>query len=67
VLEEHFPELQERYRRAYARTSGAPRNYAAALARRIKRLQRKYGFRTNDGMQDRYERRLAPRQGDLGL
>src|SRR6266516_4001793 len=59
VLEEHFPELQERYWRAYARTSGAPRNYAAALARRIKRLQRKYGFRTNDGMQDRYERRLA--------
>src|SRR6058998_3231113 len=67
LLGEHFPELQERYRRAYARTSGAPRNYAAALARRIKRLQRKYGFRTNDGMQDRYERRLAPRQGDLGL
>src|SRR5437867_2869051 len=60
LLGEHFPELQERYRRAYARTSGAPRDYAAALARRVKRLQRKYGFRVNDGMQDRYARRLAP-------
>ena len=67
LLGEHFPELQERYRRAYARTSGAPRDYAAALARRVKRLQRKYGFRMNDGMQDRYTRRLAPPQGDLGL
>lgn len=67
ILERHFPMLAERYRRAYARTSSAPREYAAALTRRVKRLQRKFGFPVNDGMADRYERRLAARQGDLGL
>jgi DNA repair photolyase len=67
VLDEHFPHLASRYRRAYARTSGAPRDYAAALTRRVRRLQRKFGFPVNDGMRDRYERRLAPAQGRLGL
>src|SRR5207247_6614339 len=27
VLQQHFPDLAERYRRAYARQSGAPREY----------------------------------------
>ncbi|HEU5260669.1 MAG TPA: radical SAM protein [Gemmatimonadales bacterium] len=67
ILERHFPTLAERYRRAYARTSSAPREYAAALTRRIRRLQRKFGFPANDGMADRYGRRLPARQGDLGL
>jgi len=67
VLAEHFPELAERYRRAYARRSSAPREYAAALTRRIKRLQRKFGFPANDGMADRYQRRLPPKQGELQL
>ena len=67
VLGQHFPELEERYARAYARRSNAPRGYATALTRRIKRLQRRYGFPVNDGMQDRYERRLSPTQGELAL
>jgi DNA repair photolyase len=67
VLEQHFPPLAERYRRAYARRSGAPPDYAAALTRRIKRLQRKFGFPANDGMQDRYARRRPATQGQLEL
>lgn len=67
VLDDHFPTLAQRYRRAYARRSGAPRAYAAALARRIKRLQRKYGFAVNEGMSDRYAQRLSGPQQDLGL
>src|SRR2546427_971482 len=56
VLEQHFPELAGRYRRAYARQSAAPRTYATALTRRIKRLQQRYGFPVNDGMRDRSRR-----------
>ncbi len=67
VLEQHFPPLAERYRRAYARRSAAPPDYAAALTRRIKRLQRKFGFPANDGMQDRYTRRRPATQAQLEL
>jgi len=67
VLEQHFPDLAERYRRAYARQSGAPREYAEALTRRINRLQRTFGFPANDGMQDRYARRRPPIQRELEL
>ena len=67
VLEDHFPRLAERYRRAYARQSGAPREYAEALTRRIKRLQRTFEFPANDGMQDRYARRQPPIQRALEL
>jgi len=61
------PDLAGRYRRAYARQSSAPREYAAALARRIKQLQRRFGFPANDGMRDRYARRRPPIQGALEL
>ena len=67
VLEKHFPHLAGRYRRAYARQSSAPREYAAALARRIKQLQRRFGFPANDGMRDRYARQRPPTQGALEL
>jgi len=67
VLDAHFPHLSERYRRAYARASGAPRLYTAALGRRVRRLQRRFGFPENEGMRDRYTRRLPPAQGTLGL
>jgi DNA repair photolyase len=67
VLEEQFPQLEARYRRAYARGSGAPRDYARALAARIKTLQARFGFAVNDGMVDRYRTRLPPLQGALGL
>ncbi len=67
VIQEHFPQLAERYRRAYARHSAAPREYARALSRRIKRLQARYGFAMNDGMVNRYRNRLPVMQGELGL
>ena len=67
MLEERFPHLVARYRRAYEGRSGAPRDYARALAARIKKLQVRFGFPVNEGMADRYGRRLAPAQGELGL
>jgi DNA repair photolyase len=67
VLDAHFPHLSARYRRAYAHASAAPRPYAAALGRRVRRLQRRFGFPENDGMRDRYATRSAPAQGTLGL
>jgi DNA repair photolyase len=67
VLTEHFPDLAPRYRNAYARGSGARRDYARALAARIKRLQRRFGFPVNDGMVDRYRARRPSRQGTLAL
>jgi len=67
MLEEQFPHLVARYRRAYEGRSGAPRDYARALAARIKKLQARFGFPVNEGMADRYGRRLAPAQRELGL
>jgi DNA repair photolyase len=66
VLEEHFPHLAERYRRAYAGRGAAPANYARALARRIAKLQEKYGFETRD-MRDRYRKRMPVPQQELAL
>lgn len=66
VLAERFPHLAARYRRAYAGRGAAPRQYAAALSRRIERLQLKHGFAVR-GMRDRYEKRMPGPQGDLEL
>ncbi|MGH7537285.1 MAG: radical SAM protein [Gemmatimonadales bacterium] len=66
ILDAHFSLLAERYRRAYAGRGAAPRAYARALGRRITRLQMKYGFELR-GMQDRYEQRQPPPQGELEL
>jgi DNA repair photolyase len=67
LLEEHFPHLAARYRAAYAGRSSAPRAYARALTRRIRRLQARYGFPVNDGMVDRYKSRLPVMQEELAL
>ena len=67
LLGQHYPELVERYERAYAKQAGAPREYARALARRIQRLQKKHGFTQNDGMIDRYRPSRVPTQGELEL
>ena len=67
VLAEHFPDLVGRYQKAYAKQVGAPRDYARALARRVKRLQDKHRFTQNEGMIDRYRPSRAPTQGELEL
>ena len=67
MLEEEFPALVARYRRAYDGRSGAPRAYARALAARVKKLQDRFGFRVNNGMVDRYRPRRVPVQGSLDL
>ncbi|HYK81548.1 MAG TPA: radical SAM protein [Gemmatimonadales bacterium] len=67
VLEANFPHLADRYRAAYKHRSSAPRDYARALARRVKRLQARFGFPVNEGMVDRYARRRPALQGDLAL
>jgi len=66
VLEEHFPHLAERYRRAYAGRGAAPRKYAQALVRRVRKLQAKYGFEARE-IQDRYRKRMPVPQQELAL
>jgi DNA repair photolyase len=66
ILDEHFPRLAERYRRAYAGRGAAPRDYARALTRRVTKLQEKYGFETRD-MRARYEKSRAGSQRELDL
>jgi len=67
LLDEHFPHLAARYRAAFATRSSAPRAYARALSRRIRRLQARFGFAVNDGMVDRYKSRLPVMQEELEL
>jgi DNA repair photolyase len=67
VLEAEFPHLVERYARAYARYSSAPRDYASALRRRIQRLQAQFGLPVNQGMEDRYQSRRPAPQAELAL
>jgi DNA repair photolyase len=67
MVEACFPHLAARYRRAYEGRSGVPRDYARALSARIKKLQARFGFPVNEGMVDRYGRRRAPAQRELGL
>src|SRR5439155_475753 len=65
VLAAPSPTWAARYRVAYEKQGAAPRAYARALMRRIQALQQKFGFPVNRGMQDRYEKRLPPIQGEL--
>jgi DNA repair photolyase len=67
VVAEQFPQLTERYARAYARHANAPRDYATALRNRVQRLQAKYGFPVNRGMEDRYQRHRSAPQAELAL
>ena len=64
VLDEHFPHLARRYRQAYAGRGAAPRAYARALSRRIRKLQVKWGFPVWN-MADRYEKRRPGPQREL--
>ena len=66
VLDEHFPDLAGRYRKAYAGRGAAPREYARGLTQRIRRLQVKYEFPAR-GMKERYEKRRPPLQEELPL
>lgn len=66
ILDAHFPHLAERYRRAYAGRGAAPREYARALAHRVRRLQAKHGFETRE-MRDRYRKHMPVPQQELGL
>src|SRR5690242_8915053 len=65
VLAEHFPELSEKYRTAYARAANAPRESSEALNRRIQRLQKAYGLEVNNGMRNQYRSRSRIAQLDL--
>jgi DNA repair photolyase len=66
LLEVRFPHLAARYRRAYAGRGAAPQQYAAALARRIRALQRRHGFAVR-GTQQRYEKHIPAPQWSLAL
>lgn len=66
VLDEHFPGLAARYRRAYAGRGAAPRAYADALSRRVRALQDRYGF-PRRRVEDRYEKHRAVLQEELPL
>jgi DNA repair photolyase len=66
VLDDRFPHLANRYRRAYAGRGAAPPAYARALARRIRSLQIRHGFATRD-MRDRYEKHAPVPQWEFGF
>lgn len=66
ILDEHFPHLAERYRRAYAGRGAAPRAYAQALTRRVTTLQEKYGFERRD-IRARYRKQQERWQWELEL
>jgi DNA repair photolyase len=52
-LAQEFPELVERYTRRFGHSESPGQDYVDALARRIRSLQREYGFPVNSGMNGR--------------
>jgi len=54
IIDRHFPHLSERYRVAFQGRGAVPKRYRRALIQRFRRLERRYGFPVNNGMQDRY-------------
>jgi len=45
LVEQHFPQLTERYRNAYDNSWDAPRQYAEAVQRRFNAIAKQYGLR----------------------
>jgi DNA repair photolyase len=69
VIARHFPALLPRYERAFDARGSVREEYAAALERRVARLQREMGFATHQddaAAAARYGRRAAGRLDDLG-
>lgn len=52
-LAEEFPELVDRYSSRFGHSESPGQDYVDALARRIRSLQREYGFPVNSGMNGR--------------
>ncbi len=52
-LAQEFPELVERYTRRFGHSESPGQDYIDALSRRIRSLQREYGFPVNSGMSGR--------------
>ena len=52
-LAEEFPELVDRYTHRFGHSESPGQDYVDALSRRIRSLQREYGFPVNSGMSGR--------------
>ena len=48
IIEEHFPELYPKYRRAYSGVGVAPRRYTDALHRRFRKIAGEFGILVKD-------------------
>ncbi len=59
IVEEHFPELAAKYRRAYRGTGSAPKSYTKAVVSRFRRVVSRFGVSVNDPALDR-----SPQHGD---
>jgi DNA repair photolyase len=53
IVEEHFPELVVKYRRAYRGTGTAPKSYTDAVVKRFRRVASRYGVPVSDPTLDR--------------
>jgi len=59
VVEQHFPHLADRYRRAYRGTGSAPKSYTDKLTRRFRRIALAHGIPVKDPiLEDRTPRPL---------
>jgi DNA repair photolyase len=64
VLEKEFPQLAERYRRHYARSDLASRDYQEALTRRLNALRVAFGFGGDEANNRRRRRMEAAEQSN---
>ena len=64
VLEKEFPQLAQRYRRHYARSDVASREYQEALTRRLNALRVAFGFGGDEASNRRRRRMEAAAQPD---
>ncbi len=56
IIQEHFPELYPKYRRAYRGTGAAPKRYTDAIVKRFREVAAEVGIAVRDPLMDEVAR-----------
>ena len=66
IIQEHFPELYPKYRRAYRGTGAAPKRYTDAIVKRFREVAAEVGVVVSDPVMDEGSRGITGQRGAGG-